>query len=49
MVEDMNLMPVNPTVFGIVLRDEFGIGKKGSGRIKYLDVDLRPAAMRAVS
>ena len=45
----MNVTPVNPTVFGIVLRDEFGIDKKGKGRVKYMDVDLRPAAMRAVS
>ena len=47
--EDLNLTPVNQTVFGNVLRDEFGIQKKGSGRVKYLDIDLRPAALRAVS
>jgi hypothetical protein len=47
--EDMNVTPVNPTVFGIVLRDEFGIDKKGKGRVKYLDIDLRPGSLRVVA
>jgi hypothetical protein len=48
--EDMNVAPVNPTVFGRMLREEFGFEKTGSrGRACYLDVDLRPAALRAVS
>jgi len=44
----MNVTPVNPTVFGRTLREEFGIQKTGN-RTYYLDVDLRPAALRVVS
>ena len=48
--EELHLDPVNRTRFGIVIRDELKIEKDDkSGRAKYLNVGLRPAALRVVS
>ena len=39
--EEMNLDPVNRTLFGIVVRDELKIEKDDkSGRVKYLNIGL---------
>ena len=47
---DMNVPPVNPTQFGLVLKNELGVEKEGkSGRVKYLNIGLRPAALRVVA
>ena len=46
----MNLTPVDPTTFGIVLRDELGVRKDDKGgRVKYINMGLRPAALRVVA
>jgi hypothetical protein len=48
--EAMNVKPVNPTRFGLVLKNELGVEKEGkSGRVKYLNIGLRPAALRVVA
>ena len=48
--EDLNLEPVNPTVFGLVFKNELKIGKEKVGnRVKYLDVGLRAAGLKLVS
>ena len=48
--EDVNVPPVNPTQFGLVLKNELGVEKEGkSGRVKYLNIGLRPAALRVVA
>ena len=48
--EELNLTAVNPTVFGLVLRDELNVPKEGkSGRVRYLNLALRPASLRVIS
>jgi hypothetical protein len=47
--ENKNLTPVNPKTFGLALAEECEVEKvRSSGRVKYLNIGLRPA-LRVVS
>jgi len=48
--KERNLTPVSPQTFGHVMRKELGILKSETdGRVTYLNMGLRPAALRVVS